>query len=163
MSIIDFPLLLDLFPIIILGSMIISFILHQLVIRSAGFRKWENANPMIGFGIIIFIAYGGVFLVYVFTKLLESYLDSELVALLLYSATLIGYIEIVVIFGSAAGILISYYYSDGVSRGLLILAVILNLGMIPIFFGSSILVLDTALEGVSSSILYFFVIPVLLW
>lgn len=163
MSITDFPLLLDFFPIVILGSMIISFILHQLVIRSAGSRKWENANPMIGFGIIIIIAYGGVFLVYIFTKLLESYLDSELVALLLYGATLIGYIELVVIFGSAAGILISYYYSDGVSRGLLILAVLLNLGMIPIFFNSSIMVLDTALEGVSSSSIYFFVIPVMMW
>ncbi|MHA1971300.1 MAG: hypothetical protein ACTSXE_05580, partial [Candidatus Thorarchaeota archaeon] len=126
MSIIDFPLLLDFFPIIILGSMTFSFILHQLVIRSAGSRKWENANPMIGFGIIIIIAYGGVFLVYIFTKLLQSYLASELVALLLYNATLIGYIELVVIFGSAAGILVSYYYSDSVSKGLLILVVILN-------------------------------------
>ncbi len=163
MSIIDFPLLLEFFPIIILGSMIFSFILHQLVIRSAGSRKWENANPMIGFGIIIIIAYGGVFLVYIFTKLLESYLDTELVALLLYNATLIGYFELVVIFGSAAGILISYYYSDSVSKGLLILVVILNLGIIPILFHSSILVLDIALEGVSSSSLYFFVIPVLMW
>ena len=163
MSIIDFPLLLDLFPIIILGSMIFSFILHQLVIRSVGSRKWENANPMIGFGIIIIIAYGGVFLVYIFTKLLESYLDSELVALLLYSATLIGYIELVVIFGSAAGILVSHYYLEGVSRGLLVLAILLNLGIIPIFFDSSIMVLDTVLEGVSSSSLYFIVIPVLMW